>query len=106
NARSRADGDMTIAEVRRRGSAPTGCHPNGGRDLPPGGVAWRSWWPHHHAPGSWPDDKSRPRSTAWGEKSGPAAFVTRFAPSPTGYLHKGHAFSALSAFEAARTARG
>jgi glutamyl-Q tRNA(Asp) synthetase len=36
----------------------------------------------------------------------PGAFFTRFAPSPTGYLHKGHAFSALSAFEAARTARG
>lgn len=30
------------------------------------------------------------------------AFVTRFAPSPTGYLHKGHAFSALTAWHAAR----
>jgi len=36
----------------------------------------------------------------------PAPFVTRFAPSPTGLLHKGHAFSALTAFEAARSAGG
>jgi glutamyl-Q tRNA(Asp) synthetase len=36
----------------------------------------------------------------------PAPFVTRFAPSPTGLLHRGHAFSALRAFEAARAAGG
>lgn len=35
-----------------------------------------------------------------------SSFVTRFAPSPTGYLHRGHAFSALTAFEAARRKRG
>lgn len=33
-------------------------------------------------------------------------FVTRFAPSPTGYLHQGHAFSALTAHEAARAVDG
>jgi glutamyl-Q tRNA(Asp) synthetase len=37
---------------------------------------------------------------------GPAPFVTRFAPSPTGLLHRGHAFSALTAFAAARDAGG
>ena len=32
--------------------------------------------------------------------------VTRFAPSPTGLLHLGHAYSALFAFDAARQHRG
>lgn len=33
-------------------------------------------------------------------------FATRFAPSPTGYLHRGHAFSALTAYAAAHAAHG
>ena len=33
-------------------------------------------------------------------------FITRFAPSPTGFLHLGHAYSALMAFETAQASRG
>ncbi len=32
--------------------------------------------------------------------------ITRFAPSPTGYLHLGHAYSALTAYYAAKAAGG
>ncbi|HEY4030232.1 MAG TPA: tRNA glutamyl-Q(34) synthetase GluQRS [Caulobacteraceae bacterium] len=35
-----------------------------------------------------------------------ATFTTRFAPSPTGWLHKGHALSALTAFAAAEAEGG
>lgn len=39
-------------------------------------------------------------------EEGAPGHVTRFAPSPTGFLHLGHAYSALFAFEAARQTGG
>jgi glutamyl-Q tRNA(Asp) synthetase len=36
----------------------------------------------------------------------PSPITTRFAPSPTGYLHLGHAYSALDAWRAARETGG
>ena len=32
--------------------------------------------------------------------------ISRFAPSPTGFLHLGHAYSALLAFQLAKTRKG
>ena len=40
------------------------------------------------------------------ERDRTASLVTRFAPSPTGRLHRGHAFSALTAQALARAAGG
>ena len=40
------------------------------------------------------------------DRTMPGRFITRFAPSPTGLLHLGHAFSALTAWQAAKAAGG
>ena len=47
---------------------------------------------------------SRDSSVEAGSPGG--GFVTRFAPSPTGLLHRGHAFSVLTAYQTARAAGG
>ena len=38
--------------------------------------------------------------------AGTRGVVTRFAPSPTGYMHLGHAFAALQAWHTARQRNG
>ncbi|WP_262693864.1 tRNA glutamyl-Q(34) synthetase GluQRS [Kordiimonas aquimaris] len=40
------------------------------------------------------------------EKNTAGHFVTRFAPSPTGFLHKGHAFAAMTAYRRAQKENG
>lgn len=45
-------------------------------------------------------------TTADREQRATAPVVTRFAPSPNGFLHLGHAYSALTAYAAARAAGG
>lgn len=45
------------------------------------------------------------RNMAGGDRSAPAR-IFRFAPSPNGYLHRGHAFSALLNFRAAKMTGG
>ncbi len=51
-------------------------------------------------------NRDMPRMSEKDKPRAPQEFVTRFAPSPTGRLHLGHAFSALLAYEAARRAGG
>jgi len=46
------------------------------------------------------------RRSHYGRRAMPQPVVTRFAPSPTGLLHLGHAFSALFAWRRARRAGG
>ena len=50
-------------------------------------------------PRSEPGRATRPRGDG-------AELVTRFAPSPSGYMHLGHAYSALIGWRAAREAGG
>src|SRR3546814_20068220 len=49
----------------------------------------------------WPDSSAHPTASGFG-----CFMLTRFAPSPTGELHLGHAYSALLAHDAARRAGG
>lgn len=49
---------------------------------------------------------SRPAGPCYRRRAMSAAVVTRFAPSPTGHLHLGHAHSALLGWQAARRSGG
>src|SRR5262245_761934 len=51
---------------------------------------------------AWSVEGAHVRSCRWSV----AMIVTRFAPSPTGFLHLGHAFAAITAFDAARRQAG
>ncbi len=50
--------------------------------------------------------EEKPASETPAQRQAGAAPVTRFAPSPTGYMHLGHAYSAFVGWRAAREAGG
>src|SRR5882724_11073235 len=70
-----------------------------------GPISWIAWLICWSAPARW---SSACCSKAWSSLFLPgmilpsgAGIVTRFAPSPTGHLHLGHAYSALQGFRTA-----